>query len=105
MSSFWGTHQTMKINLHFLFRLITRMQTNRIFKMRSLVDALENGQIFKQENFHGFIIKGSNGLIIILKKLGHKKASLDSIYTVEKKFPNWKEFATYAKTAKNDFVE
>jgi len=98
-------HRKVEIHPHFLFKFITRLRQNKILKMRSIITALEEGTIFEQEGLNGFIIKGINDLVIIVKKLGNEKTFLSSIYPSEKNFTTWKEIATYAKTAKNNFVE
>lgn len=82
---------------HFLVRLIQRLQEKRITSMRSIIDALNEGQIFTEEGFNGFIIKGRNNLVLIMESLGKKKGCLSSIYPFNKKtLTKWKEIASYA---------
>ena len=73
--------------------------------MRSIITALEEGTIFEQEGLNGFIIKGINDLVIIVKKLGNEKTFLSSIYPSSTNFTTWKEIASYSKKVNKDSVK
>jgi hypothetical protein len=79
-----------EIKPHFLARMNHRIEEGRIQSLKWVVDALNNGKIFKEKDFDGFIIKGNNNVVLTLsKKNGHSE--LTSIFSQKELNPRWYE--------------
>jgi len=84
--------KNLELHPHFIERFFDRINKGRISKQKMLLDTLINGEVFQQPGFDGLIIRGQNGVNLILNKF-KKGWELQTITTSRTEQPNWKKLS------------
>jgi len=83
--------ENVQIHPHFIERTFTRTQSGKIPKQGQILNVLQESEVYKQPDFNGVILRGADGLNLILAKITNKKWQLQSLYPSDKPFTTWKK--------------